>query len=61
LLRNGKGKVTFELDMVLLCREMKWDYFTYVKQPAWFLDLIKTIIGMDAEYQNALNKKKNGR
>ena len=47
--------------MVLLCREMKWDYFTYVKQPAWFLDLIKTIIGMDAEYQNALNKKKNGR
>lgn len=26
--------------MVMLCCEMNWDYFTYLKQPDWFLDSI---------------------
>ena len=26
--------------IVAVCEKMGWDYFTYQKQPSWFVDLI---------------------
>jgi len=27
--------------MTALCIELKWDYFTYMAQPTWFIESIK--------------------
>jgi len=42
---------------------MKWDYWTYLKQPAWFIDLLIMKIKVDNEYAEIQAKKlssKNG-
>jgi len=36
---------------------MKWDYFTYLNQPTWFLDALKLVNNIDAEHQNKLSKR----
>ena len=46
--------------VVEVCRAYKWDFYTYLAQPAWFLDLIieKMIIdGKKAEAENAKAKR----
>jgi len=43
--------------MILLCHEMKWDYFTYMSQPNWFIDGLIEKINIDIKYQNQENKK----
>ena len=35
---------------------MKWDYFTYISQPDWFIELLKAKINADNDYQSKLAK-----
>jgi hypothetical protein len=37
--------------MLTICERYGWDYFTYINQPAWLLDLI--VRKMDIEAQKA--------
>lgn len=42
---------------------MKWDYYTYLKQPKWFIDGLFTVKNIDAEIHNIKerqNKKRYG-
>lgn len=43
--------------MVMMCDYMKWDYYTYNSQPAWFLDLLRLKINADNYYQQKLAKQ----
>jgi len=36
---------------------MGWDYFTYLKQPDWFITGLQQKINLDAEYQRLEVKK----
>ena len=36
---------------------MGWDYYTYTRQPQWFLDTIMMKMGVDAERQQVEMKK----
>jgi len=38
--------------MIMLCHEMKWDYWTYINQPNWFIDLLVTKWNIDIRYTN---------
>ncbi len=52
------------MSMVLLCRAMQWDYYTFMRQPQWFIDLLRMANNLDAEYQSKLLKqqhRKSGR
>lgn len=53
----GRGQVGEELSMILLCHEMKWDYFTYKEQPSWFIASLRLKLTMDARHQQAEQKK----
>lgn len=64
MLSSGKGRLSNEGRMVLLCKEMKWTYFEYMSQPTWFTELIETAFNLEAEYQNKqerLNKMRNAK
>jgi hypothetical protein len=41
---------------ILLCREMKWDWFTYRAQPHWFVSNL--LIMLQAEAEEAKSKSK---
>jgi len=43
--------------MILLCHEMKWDYFTYIRQPSWFITCLNEKINIENKYQNQENKR----
>mgnify|MGYP001605581662 CR=1 FL=1 len=30
--------------MIVVCREMSWDYYTYVAQPVFFLEAVKQFL-----------------
>jgi len=45
--------MTREMKMVAICQEMGWDYFTYLNQPKWFLELIETKFEIDSRQKNA--------
>lgn len=30
--------------IVIICEKMGWDYFTYLNQPDWFIELVKVNI-----------------
>jgi len=57
-LSRGHGQVSLDMDMVMLCDYMKWDYYTYNSQPAWFLDLLRLKINSDNYYQRKSLEKK---
>jgi len=56
LLRFGIGKVSEELIMVQICREMHWTYQEFLEQPAWFIDLLIEIL--DIETREMKRKEK---
>lgn len=31
-----------------MCRKMKWDYYTYMRQPQWFLDALRAVDNVEA-------------
>ena len=35
--------------MVAICETMGWDYFQYLEQPSWFVDLIIEKMSIDAK------------
>ena len=35
--------------MVVICEKFGWDYYTYMSQPSWFLELIKIKYELDGE------------
>lgn len=39
--------MTEEMLIVSVCQEMKWDYEQYLRQPEWFLELIRLKLEMD--------------
>lgn len=43
--------------IVSICQEMKWDYFQYLNQPEWFLELIRCKMVIDAENAKELSKQ----
>jgi len=41
----------------MLCHEMHWDYFTYLRQPTWFIVTLQTKLRLEAIYQNRMAKQ----
>ena len=41
----------------MICHEMKWDYWTFLAQPNWFIVGMRAKINADVTYQNVQNKK----
>ncbi len=33
-----------DLDMAYICLNMGWDYWTFMKQPVFFIDIIREIL-----------------
>ena len=40
---------------------MKWDYWTYLKQPSWFMDLLIMKIKVDSEHAEIESKRLNSK
>lgn len=38
---------------------MKWDYFTYIKQPYWFIEGLRSKINIDIGHSNKEQQKLN--
>ena len=34
--------------MAVICREMKWDYHTYLDQPTWLIDMLTQMLHAEA-------------
>ena len=48
--------------IVEVCRAYKWDFYTYLAQPSWFLDLILEKMSIDATKAEAeARKSKKGK
>lgn len=43
--------------MALFCRDMKWTYLEYMEQPTWFIDILRMVKNIDAEYHNQMVKQ----
>lgn len=43
------GRMTEEMMIISVCREMGWTYWEYLIQPAWFLDMIIDQMRIDSE------------
>jgi len=56
---RGKGLVPEEVSIAIVCRDMGWDYETYLNQPKWLIDTLR--IMKSAEHtEQKLNEKLNG-
>lgn len=45
------------MDVISICQEMHWDYYTYFKQPIWFIKIIKEKLKIDQK--NDRNRNRN--
>ncbi len=52
MVSTGKGNISEKLGLLLLCKEMRWDYYTYLRQPDWFIDGLSVIKNIDTEVHN---------
>ena len=57
MLERGKGTISEELEMLIVCEKMGWDFYTYEKQPTWFVKLLTFKFNIENEYQNRTIKK----
>ena len=55
----GSGHLSSELIVLEVCKFMHWDYWTYIKQPSWFIDLILMEMSVDARTIERNNKMKS--
>lgn len=46
------------MEIVTICETYKWDYYTYLSQPLWFLEAIRDKMEMDSENIKKSSKKK---
>ena len=53
------GKMNGDMQMVAICQEFKWDYHTYMRQPIWFINLVKEkLIRDNKEVEMQMKKAK---
>ena len=52
----GSGEVPEEVSIAILCKEMQWDYWTYLRQPAWFVNKLRMMKRVDFEEQKLKDK-----
>lgn len=45
--------------MVVICREMGWDYWTYQSQPIWFITGVADHLNQEAKKIQEQNRKLN--
>ncbi len=53
----GKGAVSEELKILLFCKQMKWTYTQYMKQPRWFVEALSGLLDEDTRDANKKNRK----
>jgi hypothetical protein len=58
-MRMGHGTIPAELDILLLCKEMKWTYPQCMDQPRWFVECMLDILRADTQKANKDAKKAN--
>lgn len=49
--------MTPDMAMVAICQEFNWDYYTYLNQPTWFIDLIQDKLKLDSDKIKKESKK----
>lgn len=49
-----------EMIIAMLCESMKWDYFTYEKQPTWFVEILLQKMEID-EKKNSVKSNHKGK
>lgn len=50
--------------MIVICREMGWDYYTYMSQPLFFLESVKDFLAKEQKEKMKIYKEhqmKHGR
>ena len=59
--RLGSGRVEEKLVIASACRNMRWDYQTYMSQPVWFVETLAMLNDIDVEFaeveKNKLKRK----
>jgi len=48
----GHGTISEDLDVILLCKEMKWSYTEMMNQPYWFIEGMNGVIREEIKKQN---------
>jgi len=51
-------RIREEMQIIVICERMGWDFYTYKAQPRWFLKLIHDKYSIDAQKANE-EKNKN--
>lgn len=53
----GEGELPEEMLIIEICEKFGWDYYQFLDQPAWFIELI--VEKMKAEARERKRKEKN--
>lgn len=53
----GEGNLPEEMMIIEICEEFGWDYYQFLNQPVWFIDLI--IEKSKAEARESKRREKN--
>lgn len=53
----GHGKVSEELNIMMLCKKMRWTYEEIMQQPRWFVESMSGLLSEDAKKENKQSKK----
>ena len=59
LVGEGKADIPDEVSIAIMCKEMKWDYWTYMNQPAWFIETLHMMKKVETE-EERIKEKLNG-
>jgi hypothetical protein len=51
LLETGSGTLPEEMIAAIICEKFGWTYEEYLDQPHWFIEIIKTKLREDAEFE----------
>lgn len=58
----SRGKMNQDMLVVAICQEFKWDFYTYMSQPKYFIELIKEkLIRDQKEMEMKMRSLKNKR
>ena len=47
-----------KLRMILLCREMNWTFFDYLRQPEWFIEGLHVVQNVEGEHRRKKQRKR---
>jgi hypothetical protein len=51
------GMIKGDMVIACLCEKMGWDYYTYLDQPVWFVELLIQKLEIDNKKQAQANRK----